>query len=142
MELITSKEEIANTLAKGIEDAINEAVYTLSYIGEQVVNAAKTSGKYLDQTGNLRSSIGYVISVNGELTVKGNFNVVKDGGQGAKGGEQMAEALAKASGGISLIVVAGMDYAQFVSAKGLDVLDSAEVLAESLIPQLLGELKI
>lgn len=142
MELITSKEEIANTLAKGIEDAINEAVYTLSYIGEQVVNAAKTSGKYLDQTGNLRSSIGYVISVNGELAVKGSFNVVKDGAQGAKGGEQMAEALAKAKGGISLIVVAGMDYAQFVSAKGLDVLDSAEILAESLIPQLLGELKI
>lgn len=142
MELITSKEEIANTLAKGIEDAINEAVYTLSYIGEQVVNTAKTSRKYLDQTGNLNSSIGYVISVNGELAVKGKFEVVKDGAQGAKGGEQMAEALAKAKGGISLIVVAGMDYAQFVSAKGLDVLDSAEILAESLIPQLLGELKI
>lgn len=142
MELITSKEEIANTLAKGIEDAINEAVYTLSYIGEQVVNAAKTSRKYLDQTGNLNSSIGYVISVNGELAIKGKFEVVKDGEQGAKGGEQMAEALAKAKGGISLIVVAGMDYAQFVSAKGLDVLDSAEILAETLIPQLLGELKI
>lgn len=142
MELITSKEEIANTLAKGIEDAINEAVYTLSYIGEQVVNTAKISRKYLDQTGNLNSSIGYVISVNGELAVKGKFEVVKNGEQGAKGGEQMAETLAKAKGGISLIVVAGMDYAQFVSAKGLDVLDSAEILAESLIPQLLGELKI
>lgn len=142
MELITSKEEIANTLAKGIEDAINEAVYTLSYIGEQAVNTAKTSRKYLDQTGNLNSSIGYVISVNGELAIKGKFEVVKDGEQGAKGGEQMAEALAKAKGGIALIVVAGMDYAQFVSAKGLDVLDSAEILAESLIPQLLGELKI
>lgn len=142
MKQITPQEDIDKYLKSSVEELINETIYTLSYIGEQVVNTAKTHKKYLDQTGNLRSSVGYVISVNGELAVKGKFEVVKDGEQGAKGGEQMAEALAKANGGISLIVVAGMDYAQFVSAKGLNVLDSAELLAESLIPQLLGELKI
>jgi len=33
----------------------------LQYIGETFINDARTNGNYLDQTGNLRSSIGYVI---------------------------------------------------------------------------------
>ncbi len=42
--------------------------------------------------------------------------------------------------GIVLIIVAGMNYARYVSAKGYNVLDSAESLAERLIPQIMREL--
>lgn len=127
MKQITPQEEIDKYLKSSVEELINETIYKLSYIGERVVNTARLSGEYLDQTGNLRSSIGYIISVDGEIIRQGEFNVVKDGKDGTKSGEALAQALAKTSKGITLIVVAGMHYAIYVSAKGLDVLDSAEI---------------
>lgn len=130
MKQITPQEEIDKYLKSSVEELINETIYKLSYIGENVVNTARLSGEYLDQTGNL-SSIGYIISVDGEIIRQGEFNVVKDGENGTKSGEALAQALAKTSKGITLIVVAGMHYAIYVSAKGLDVLDSAEIELEN-----------
>ena len=135
MELSTLKIEIDKYLNKGIEELINETIYKLSYIGEHVVNTAKLSGKYENQTNNLRSSIGYIISIDGEIVRQGEFNVVKDGENGTKSGEALAQALAKTSKGITLIVVAGMHYAVYVSAKGLDVLDSAEIELEKQLQE-------
>lgn len=37
-------------------------IQSLSYIGEEFVNRARMINTYEDQTGNLRSSIGYVIA--------------------------------------------------------------------------------
>lgn len=48
---------------------------------------------------------------------------------------------AKYPSGIALIVVAGMNYAVHVQ-KRFDVLDSAELKAEEIIPQLLATLNI
>ena len=93
------------------------------------------SGRYKNQTNNLRSSIGYIISVDGEIVKRGKFDVVEDGYDGAKSGEALAQALAKTSKGITLIVVAGMHYAIYVSAKGLDVLDSAEIELEKQLQE-------
>jgi hypothetical protein len=42
--------------------------------------------------------------------------------------------------GIVLIVDAGMHYASYVSAKGYDVIDSAELLAQQLVPEILKRL--
>lgn len=127
MKKITPQEDIDKYLKSRVEELINETIYKLSYIGEHVVNTARLSGRYLNQTNNLRSSIGYIISIDGEIVKRGKFDVVKDGYDGAKSGEALAQALAKTSKGITLIVVAGMHYATYVSAKGLDVLDSAEI---------------
>ena len=135
MKQITPKEEIDKYLKSSVEELINETIYKLSYIGENVVNTARLSGEYLDQTGNLRSSIGYIISIDGEIIRQGEFNVVKDGKDGTKSGEALAQALAKTSKGITLIVVAGMHYAIYVSAKGLDVLDSAEIELEKQLQE-------
>nr|DAK36182.1 MAG TPA: hypothetical protein [Caudoviricetes sp.] len=135
MKKITPQEDIDKYLKSRVEELINETIYKLSYIGERVVNTARLSGEYLDQTGNLRSSIGYIISVDGEIIRQGEFNVVKDGKDGTKSGEALAQALAKTSKGITLIVVAGMHYAVYVSAKGLDVLDSAEIELEKQLQE-------
>ena len=45
------------------------------------------------------------------------------------------------SKGYALIVVAGMHYAQYVESLNYDVLDSAERLAERILPSLLQQLK-
>lgn len=44
----------------------------LSAAGEKFVEVARKSGNYTDRTGNLRSSVGYIIAMDGE-TVSENF---------------------------------------------------------------------
>lgn len=72
---------------------------------------------YIDWTGNLRHSIGYLVAVNGEII---NADL-----QNTEATETAQKALSKYKDGIVLIMVAGMKYAYYVSKKGYDVLDSA-----------------
>ena len=138
---LTPPAEIDRFIEAEVERLKTALVYNLCAIGEQVLNAARLTNSYKDQTGNLRSSIGYVVSVDGEIVQMSSFDVVKEGGDGAKGGKASATQLvADFPQGIVLIVVAGMNYASYVSAKGYDVLDSSEMLAERLVPQMLGQL--
>lgn len=103
----------------------------LSYIGEELCNHARTitpghsSGGYKDQTGNLRSSIGYRIYKDGVGITEGGFKNVS-------GGNAMAEAkIALDKYGLAyeipikgwtLVIVAGMSYATYVESKGFNVL--------------------
>lgn len=72
---------------------------------------------YIDWTGNLRHSIGYLVAVDGEII---NADL-----QNTEATETAQKALLKYKDGIVLIMVAGMKYAYYVSKKGYDVLDSA-----------------
>lgn len=126
-----------------VENFKNALVYNISYVGEQVVNAARSTKSYKDQTGNLRSSLGCIVAIDGEIVNMYGFEVVKEGEAGANEGKAYAEQLLeKFPTGIALIVVAGKNYASYVSAKGYDVLDSAELLAGQLIPEMLKNLGI
>ena len=138
---LTPTAEIDRYITGRVEAIKKALVYNLCAVGEQVLNAARLTNSYKDQTGNLRSSIGYVVAVDGEIVQMSSFDTVKEGGEGAKGGKAYAIQLVKDfPQGIVLIVVAGMNYASYVSAKGYDVLDSSELLADKLVPQMLGQL--
>ena len=149
----TPMSEIDASLRRGVGKIIEAYIYRLSAIGEEVVNHARSlpsspqtmAGKphkpnYIDWTSNLRSSIGYVISVDGRIVNQGGFHS-ELGDQGKKKGAAFAKQLVRRfPKGICLIVVAGMEYASYVSAKGYDVLDSSELLAEQLVPKMLRKL--
>lgn len=138
---LTPTAEIDRYIAGRVEAIKRALVYNLCAVGEQVLNTARLTNSYKDQTGNLRSSIGYVVAVDGEIVQMSSFDIVKEGGEGAKGGKAYAIQLVKDfPQGIVLIVVAGMNYASYVSAKGYDVLDSSELLADKLVPQMLQQL--
>lgn len=138
---LTPPTEIDRFIGAEIERLKTALVYNLCAIGEQVLNAARLTNSYKDQTGNLRSSIGYVVAVDGEIVQMSSFDVVKNGGRGSKVGKTYAMKLVRDfPKGIVLIVVAGMKYASYVSAKGYDVLDSSELLADKLVPQMLQQL--
>ena len=90
----------------------------LSAAGEKFVEVARKSGNYTDRTGNLRSSVGYIIAMDGE-TVSENF---ENGDTGISKARQLAEDISLAyQGSYVLIGVAGMEYAVHVEAKGKDV---------------------
>lgn len=137
----TSDAEIGRMVEQKMQRIIDAAIYNLSYVGERVLNEARSSGSYKDQTGNLRSSVGYVIVVDGKVVKSSSFETVKGGGQGSSEGRAYVQTLvSKFPQGIALIVVAGMNYASYVSARGYNVLDTAEVLAQRLVPQMLQQL--
>lgn len=137
----TPMSEIDEYIAQQVERIINALTYNLQYVGERCLNAARETNSYKDQTGNLRSSLGYVIASDGKIVYQSNFEVVKQGGSGAKSGIQFAKEIVRQfPEGIVLVVVAGMNYAAHVSATGRDVIDSAELLADKLVPQILKQL--
>lgn len=137
----TPQSEIADYFEKQIQRLEKALVRTMCYVGERCVNAARSSHTYRDQTGNLTSSIGYAVSIDGKIVQISSFNKVFDGVKGATDGKAFAkELISKYPSGIVLIIVAGMNYAEFVSDKGFDVLDSAESLAEHLFPRMLKQL--
>lgn len=116
---------------------------TLKYAAETAVNTARERGSYTDRTGNLRSSVGAIITVDGATRWTTGFRTVGGGGEGRGAGKAFAEELAaKFDRGIALVVVAGMNYAVHVSNTGRDVLDSARLEAEKLVPRLLKDLSM
>lgn len=117
-------------------------IFNLQKIGEDVVSHARQSHTYTDRTGNLTSSMGYALVVDGRIRASSGFEVVRDGAEGVAEGQAYAKELANQHPqGIVLIVVAGRQYASYVADRGFDVLDGAETLAGRLVPQMLARLQ-
>lgn len=129
---------------KFIEVIEKRQINRLQYLGEMCVKHARgiaPESGFTDQTGNLRSSIGYMVFKDG-IAVHGFYPQVKEGAEGAKAGQMLAEKIgAKYKEGIALVVTAGMNYALYVESSGRDVIASAEVLAKKELPKMIEELK-
>lgn len=125
-------------------ERINRAIIrTFQYIAEVLVREARMKGDYIDQTGNLRSSIGAIILLDGQVVSRSGFEVVMGGSSGANEGLTYAQEIAAAyPRGIALVVVAGKDYAAHVAARGRDVLSSAVLKAEDIVPRMMRQLKL
>ena len=95
---------------------------------------------WIDHTGNLRSSIGYAIFDYGMKQVESAFSAIGSGSTGSQEGRQMISDLAKEYSRVyALVVVAAMNYADFVEAiESKDVLASTELWARSVVD---GKLK-
>ena len=139
-----------------------ENVYIIRLIkaGEIACQEAIKSGTYENLTGNLRSSIGYIIAYNGKIIKEGGFYKIQgcgdnmqkvefttkdgknvsfwakgkfgDGSNGSKIGLEFARSKISTTG-YSFVLVAGMEYASYVSSKGYDVLDSGILILWNLI---------
>lgn len=126
-----------NSLMADVPRILQEEIFrALSYLGEKcIIEIRDRSGEdsWFDQTGNLRSSIGYAVYGEGRKIIESAFAVVKNGSQGASEGKKMIDELAsKYAETFALVVVAGMEYADFVEAmENKDVLASAELKAKA-----------
>lgn len=138
-----------------IEEMFREVFAKLVQLGEEAYEEAFRNGRYNNITGNLRSSLGYVVAQDGKIIKEGGFKQIQgrgenyekvffttkaqktvqfwargkagDGSEGSRTGLEYARSLARSSKGLMLIVVAGMDYASYVNSRGYNVIDSAEV---------------
>lgn len=142
---LTSEQAIHDYLDAEIRKRTRILVRNLEWVGERCRNEAILKHKYRNQTHCLEASVGYVVVVDGRVQGGGARGFAAQtagmGSEGAEAGRQyLAKKAAEVTSGIALVVVAGMNYAVYVSDRGLDVLDSAEQLARRLVPQLLSNL--
>lgn len=131
IKLLTPEGRAAQALSEYMQRISTAVLRNLRYLGEQCVTEARKNHTYKDQTGNLTSSIGYVIAVNGRVVSRSQFNATTQAAtDGSKEGLEYAMEVARRfPRDVVLIVVAGRNYAKYVAAKGYNVLDSAEQLA-------------
>lgn len=146
---ITPMSSVREYLEKEIQRREAAILNTMAYVGESCLRAARELNTYIDRTGNLRSSTGYAIVKDGKVWTKSSFRQENSTGRhpagtafdgGSKGEEYLLSVISEFPKGIVLVLVAGMNYARFVQDYGYDVLDSAELLAERLVPQLMRQL--
>ena len=141
IELTTPMSAIVSHVVEQIKRQQYVLVRRLLYCAEEIANAARQTDSYQDQSGNLRSSLGCVVAIDGNVVGEYGFVPILNGQEGAEEGKQyVRELAAQYPKGIVLIAVAGKKYAVYVSARGKDVLDSAELLADKLVPEYLKEL--
>lgn len=138
--------ELAQQLNTTQDRIIEAALNTLMYVGEQCIIQARDHGNYNDITGNLRSSIGYVVLRAGKIVKQATPKAYKgpkgDGSKGVSEGQLLLKRLAgDYPSGLVLIVTAGMNYAVYVEdLRHRDVLASSRLLAEKLVPELLEKI--
>ena len=144
---MTTKMSEVNAYLKAEAERIQRlTIRALSYLGEQCVRVARDRApelSWIDQTGNLRSSIGYIITHNGNIVQYSDFKQVKQGSEGAKTGKDFALEIAKQfTSEYVLVVVAGMNYAEYVEARdNKDVLATPELFANKELPKMFERLK-
>jgi len=112
---------------KFANDRTQDQIFKLAYIGEEFVNDARLNGTYKNHTKNLRSSIGYVILLNGEVEKKN----LKGNAEGKLAASKVIEEF-KGTPGLVLIGFAGMEYAAAVESKKYDVITSSIPTAAAL----------
>lgn len=135
---ITPHSQIENYLRSRLERSKKAIIESLSYVGDTCVREARSGHGYIDRSGNLTSSMGYAVFDNGRSVVNGKFEGHKKGI--AEGKKFMAEVARKNSSGIVLVVVAGMNYAVYVEAKGYNVLSSSELMASRMVSNFMKQL--
>lgn len=136
--------DVRQRMTRFLEAIERAQIKRLQYLGEMCVKHARevpaTTG-FTDQTGNLRSSIGYMVFKNG-IAVNESYAPVKEGSEGVIKGKTLAKRIgSKYTEGIALVVTAGMNYAVHLESKGRDVLTSAESLAKTELPKMVEALK-
>lgn len=134
--------DIDATFKALLAEVDRQLIESLTRVGEEAVKLAKMippERGFKDCTGNLRSSIGYVVLVDGK-PVNVAFAAVKGGHAGVNEGQRLALQVGSKTEGYALVVVAGMNYAVHVESKGRDVLTSAEKFAEKEVAKHLADL--
>src|SRR3954465_475262 len=89
--------DFANMLLAKQKNVKAVILLNLQRIGEQFVNNARSTNTYTDRTGNLRSSVGYIILLNGQKLFESFQEIGGPEGGGPVGVSAAATALEESS---------------------------------------------
>lgn len=138
MSLVTPQDAIKRFLENGIALIKSEIITAFAKLGEEAtakVRDRSAEESWIDHTSNLRSSIGYAVYDHASKVMESAFATLGSGMEGSSEGKKMVQELATDYSKVyALVVVAGMNYADFVEAReNKDVLASTELWARSVV---------
>lgn len=131
--------DIKKSLMQHKQIIVDAMVRRLQFIGEKFILNGREKGTYQDRTGNLRSSIAYVILFDGKQLSKNFEGATKEGVRFAK--KAIADISAKYPQGFAFIGVAGMEYAAAVESRGYDVITSSATIAATSLKNSMKQLQ-
>ncbi len=123
-----------------VNDLDNSTIDALCNIGERAYQKAIKSVDYMNDTGNLRSCIGWGVYRDRHKVAQGGFTPIAGGVQGSAKGKALLDEVEKPKG-YALVFVAGMYYASYVESRGKDVNTSGELLIESLAEDIINQIR-
>ena len=151
---ITPSGYIKAALENALTEETTILIRRIAYIAEKAVNMQRELGEeykglpakqlakkrrekhtpnYIDDTANLRQSIGYMIAVDGKpIAAKLDNDAARELAQSALDGSAK---------GVQLILTAGMEYAKYVHRLGYDVLTTAELFCKKEFERMLKNIK-
>lgn len=147
MEMKMTRNTISSDIQKAKRKYINDVTNLLSYVGETAVNLVRADhdNNWNDDTGALRSSVGYALAYNGRVIKMSSFEQIKNGAEGVNEGKNLATSISEENSKgekFSLVLVAGMNYASYVQeVYGKDVLEGATLQCTKLLESMLKGLK-
>lgn len=130
--------DLAQKRKASLEQRFERAlVYVLNELGMELVTYARENRTYTDRTGNLTNSMGYVVLRRGVQVAHGG----EQGGEGQRAAMNLYTELGMgAKYDFTLIIVAGMNYAAYVEARGYNVLMPAQLKANEVFVVRMKEL--
>lgn len=139
-----TKADVKMRIDAFLDEIEKKQIARLQRLGEMCLIEARSNKGYMMQTGALLSSTGYEVFVDG-VAIHSQFDAASGAEseaatRGIKAGQDIADKIGKETKGVALVVVAGMNYAAYVEARGKNVLSSAEHLAERELPGMLEKL--
>lgn len=139
-----TKDDVRKRFDAFLDMVEQKQIARLQRLGEMCLIEARSNKGYMMQTGALLSSTGYEVFVDG-VAIHSQFDAASGAEseaatKGIQSGQSIAEKIGKETKGVALVVVAGMNYAAYVEARGYNVLSSAEHLAERELPRMLEKL--
>lgn len=120
---------------------VDAAIYAMKVLAEELVIYAKNNRNYIDQTGNLTNSIGYVVTHKGKAVSQGGFSGTGEEISAQIGLSLANEIASETQNDFAVIIVAGMNYAAYVEAKGYNVILPAELKARIDFPTMIQRLR-
>lgn len=148
MKLTTTKLDFDLIVQKQLKDIDNLVFQQLVELCDEriAIQRAKVSPEgYSDQTGQLRSSVGYIICRDGKVRHE-NFELAPygtDKAPGLKAGRDLALSQLRISQGWGIVMVAGMEYASWLETNyGRSVLVTATFKLENDIEYILKNISV
>lgn len=139
-----NRDEMRHRFDAFLDETEKLQIEVLQELGEMCVKEMRLNKGYKMQTGALLSSSGYSVFKDGvaiHTVFKAASGAKREAAEkGMKVGKSLADKVGNETKGLSLVVVAGMNYAVYVESKGKNVIESAERLAQRELPRMLLEL--
>jgi len=129
-----SKDDIKKALLLRLKRLDAAIISRFIFVGETFVKNARANHTYKDQTGNLTSSICYIVFKDG---IQRSLGIIPEASR-----KLIEELRTKHLSGYVLIVATGMNYAAAVENMGKDVLTASSIKAKKDLQRSLKNFKL